>query len=254
MEEELEKFQIFSLVSRVCVELDNHLHINDKTLAEFVIELALQHPNAEALVNVLEKQGIKFPVDLAANLIRLVMNEHPSAESATQRAITQGITPQSATDSKNNHIAKFPGLALHNTSPLRLDERITTNESSRPSASDFFEDGNQKKKEKHNRRSHSRSRSRSRDRDNKKTSEKGETIIRKRSRSKSPSQERENKRQKDFKENNEIKNPEKDLPNEKNSIQINIINPVIQKKKQMLLDLYGDASAGAPPSFPTTDE
>ena len=38
--DELEKLEYLSLVSKVCMELENHLGLNDKDLAEFVIALA----------------------------------------------------------------------------------------------------------------------------------------------------------------------------------------------------------------------
>ena len=38
--EELKKLEHLSLVSKICVELDNHLGLGDKTLAEFIIHLA----------------------------------------------------------------------------------------------------------------------------------------------------------------------------------------------------------------------
>ena len=38
--DELGNLQHLSLVSKVCTELDNHLGISDKTLAEFIIDLA----------------------------------------------------------------------------------------------------------------------------------------------------------------------------------------------------------------------
>ena len=38
--DELEKLEYLSLVSKVCMELENHLGLNDKDLADFVIALA----------------------------------------------------------------------------------------------------------------------------------------------------------------------------------------------------------------------
>ena len=41
--EEMRKLQHLSLVSKICTELENHLGIGDKTLAEFIIDLADSH-------------------------------------------------------------------------------------------------------------------------------------------------------------------------------------------------------------------
>ena len=38
--DELKKLEHLSLVSKVCTELDNHYNMNDKDLAEFIIDLA----------------------------------------------------------------------------------------------------------------------------------------------------------------------------------------------------------------------
>lgn len=39
----LDKLQELSLVSKICTELDSHLGLADKTLAEFIIHLAESH-------------------------------------------------------------------------------------------------------------------------------------------------------------------------------------------------------------------
>lgn len=41
--EELRKLEHLSLVSKICTELDNHLGLADKDLAEFIIHLAEKH-------------------------------------------------------------------------------------------------------------------------------------------------------------------------------------------------------------------
>ena len=40
---DLVKLEKISLVSKVCTELENHLGVNDKDIAEFVIHLAEKH-------------------------------------------------------------------------------------------------------------------------------------------------------------------------------------------------------------------
>ena len=44
----LAELQYLSLVSKVCTELDNHLGVSDKTLAEFIIDLAKKNPELPA--------------------------------------------------------------------------------------------------------------------------------------------------------------------------------------------------------------
>ena len=44
----LAELQYLSLVSKVCTELDNHIGVSDKTLAEFIIDLAKKNPELPA--------------------------------------------------------------------------------------------------------------------------------------------------------------------------------------------------------------
>ena len=60
--EDLLKLEELSLVSKICTELENHLGINDKVLAEFVIALAEKHPSLESFKSVLAENGAEFPV------------------------------------------------------------------------------------------------------------------------------------------------------------------------------------------------
>uniref|UniRef100_A0A8C1N2Y8 RNA helicase n=1 Tax=Cyprinus carpio TaxID=7962 RepID=A0A8C1N2Y8_CYPCA len=62
VEDELKNLEYLSLVSKVCTELDNHLVINDKDLAEFVISLAEKHPTIDEFKSVLVKNGADFTV------------------------------------------------------------------------------------------------------------------------------------------------------------------------------------------------
>lgn len=44
--EELTKLEHLSLVSKICTELDNHYNMNDKDLAEFIIDLVNTYLNS----------------------------------------------------------------------------------------------------------------------------------------------------------------------------------------------------------------
>ena len=45
--DELRRLEHLSLVSKVCTELDNHYSMNDKDLAEFIIDLAEKNKTQE---------------------------------------------------------------------------------------------------------------------------------------------------------------------------------------------------------------
>ena len=62
--EDLQKLEELSLVSKICTELENHLGINDKNLAEFIISLADKHPTVEKFKASLIKNGADFPVSM----------------------------------------------------------------------------------------------------------------------------------------------------------------------------------------------
>ena len=62
--EDLQRLEELSLVSKICTELENHLGINDKDLAEYIIALADKHPTVEKFKASLIKNGADFPVSV----------------------------------------------------------------------------------------------------------------------------------------------------------------------------------------------
>uniref|UniRef100_A0A6I8SWR1 ATP-dependent RNA helicase DHX8 n=1 Tax=Xenopus tropicalis TaxID=8364 RepID=A0A6I8SWR1_XENTR len=102
--DELQKLEYLSLVSKVCTELDNHLGINDKDLAEFVISIAEKATTFETFKSALEKNGAEFTVDVISlvsaafrtegkgiydslinNLLRLIQTMRPPAKPSTSK-------------------------------------------------------------------------------------------------------------------------------------------------------------------------
>uniref|UniRef100_A0A4W6G9W3 ATP-dependent RNA helicase DHX8 n=1 Tax=Lates calcarifer TaxID=8187 RepID=A0A4W6G9W3_LATCA len=61
---EIKRLEYLSLVSKVCTELENHLGLNEKDLAEFVISLAEKHPIFEEFKAVLSENGADFTVSV----------------------------------------------------------------------------------------------------------------------------------------------------------------------------------------------
>lgn len=71
--DELQKLQHLSLVSKVCVELENHLGINDKDLAEFLIDLVRKNPTLPAFRNAVTNfSGDPLPDSLTSSIFRFV--------------------------------------------------------------------------------------------------------------------------------------------------------------------------------------
>jgi len=52
----LDKLQELSLVSKICTELDSHLGLADKTLAEFIIHLAESHGDPRVRLRVVQDE------------------------------------------------------------------------------------------------------------------------------------------------------------------------------------------------------
>lgn len=76
--DDLESLELFSLVSRVTNELQNHLGINDKTLAEFVIDQHLKcNGSFPEFKQGLDEMGAEFPQSLMESIDRLVLTMHP---------------------------------------------------------------------------------------------------------------------------------------------------------------------------------
>ena len=73
------------LVSKVCGELDKHLGFSDKTLAEFIIHLALSAKDHPTFHSALHENGADFPEDLSSALLIMIQHESkPKAPAAAK--------------------------------------------------------------------------------------------------------------------------------------------------------------------------
>lgn len=68
----MEKLQELSLVSKVCTELENHLGMSDKTLAEFVIDMVRGSSSRAGFLADIKANDLPLPSALADNLYRIV--------------------------------------------------------------------------------------------------------------------------------------------------------------------------------------
>uniref|UniRef100_A0A672PRX6 RNA helicase n=1 Tax=Sinocyclocheilus grahami TaxID=75366 RepID=A0A672PRX6_SINGR len=180
-EDELKKLEYLSLVSKVCTELDNHLGINDKDLAEFVISLAEKHPTIDGFKSVLVKNGADFSDSLVSNLLRLIQTMRPPAKASTSKGSHPVAKPKNEKDQLKE---LFPALCRPDNPNTRTmldeddvkvaDDAMKELEMFMPSVSD-----------KDRRRRH-RSRSRSRSRSNERDRRKRRSRWHSRSRSRSP--------------------------------------------------------------------
>ncbi|KAL3928499.1 MAG: hypothetical protein SGPRY_002362 [Prymnesium sp.] len=109
--DEIEKLQYLSLVQKVCQELDHHLGLSDKTLAEFIIDLAKRHEDLPAFRSALEENGAEFPASFASSLHTLVKKMTPKKKSLAAASSSRAVPPTNA--------KPFPGLSMQNDTAER---------------------------------------------------------------------------------------------------------------------------------------
>ncbi|KAG9473780.1 hypothetical protein GDO78_004205 [Eleutherodactylus coqui] len=191
--EELRKLEYLSLVSKVCTELDNHLGINDKDLAEFVIDLAEKAATFDSFKSLLEKNGAEFTDSLISNLLRLIQTMRPPAKPSTSQ--DANLKPKSG---KEKIKELFPALCRPDNPSVRTmldpeDVKVAADvleqlDALKPSMESKSKEKSSKHKDK-KKRSRSRSRERSRKhkhRSRSRSRERAKKSSRHRSRSRSP--------------------------------------------------------------------
>ena len=117
MAAEIEQLEHLSLVSKLCTELDNHLGINDKDLAEFIIALAEKHTTFGAFKRVLEQNGAEFPDSLTASLLRIIQLMKPPAAGDEGKQDGKQLDP--ARTRQEERKALVPALAMKNNPAMR---------------------------------------------------------------------------------------------------------------------------------------
>lgn len=180
---DLEKLEKLSLVSKVCTELENHLGLNDKDAAEYIIHLAEKNDTYDkfkkALVEVI---GDSVPESFIANLLRIIQRMNPTMKKKEQLQQPSGALSGSNYKSMDVGMKKVlcPALALPDQKVKRdSDEEIKKDVEEKESSRK-----KDKKKKKKHRHSSSSSRSRSR-------------SPKRRHRSRSRSRSRENRKHED---------------------------------------------------------
>ncbi|XP_012269428.2 ATP-dependent RNA helicase DHX8 [Athalia rosae] len=104
--DEVAKLEHLSLVSKICTELENHLGLNDKDLAEFIVDLAEKNNSLETFKKVLIENGAEFSDSFMANLLRIIQHMKPSRQSSNKSLSNH--------NRQDDLSIKFPGLAIPN--------------------------------------------------------------------------------------------------------------------------------------------
>jgi len=126
--DDLESLELLSLVSKVTSELQNHLGLGDKALAEFVIA---QHGGKDLATfkKSLQEMDADFPTSLVESIDRLVLTMHPKYKKSLQSSKSEASGRDKTADIGRRERV-FKGLAVAN--------REQTWEESDGSADDTF--------------------------------------------------------------------------------------------------------------------
>jgi ATP-dependent RNA helicase DHX8/PRP22 len=170
--DDLESLELLSLVSKVTSELQNHLGINEKTLAEFVIAQRLECASFGEFKGKLAAAGAEFPPSLIESIDRLVQAMHPKFKGKQNGS--KYDTDEKPARSAEQQTKMFKGLAIPDKDVEAIDDTLALLESLEPKRSDQKRprkrsrtpddsrgDLRRKRKDKYRSRSRSRSRSES---------------------------------------------------------------------------------------------
>ncbi|CAG8516918.1 8130_t:CDS:10 [Ambispora gerdemannii] len=112
--DEINKLEYLSLVSKITSELLNHTGFNDKTLAEFVINLHEENSSLPEFKKALCDAGAEFPESFIQTLDRLIRKMHPKYKKDKGKGKDGDNNDDDYSDryDPDQKAALFPGLAL----------------------------------------------------------------------------------------------------------------------------------------------
>ncbi|KAK3688210.1 ATP-dependent RNA helicase DHX8 [Podospora appendiculata] len=130
--DDLESLELLSLVSKVTSELQNHLGVSEKTLAEFVIAQRLECASLSEFREKLAAVGADFPPSLVDSVDRLVLAMHPKFKGHQQNGASHqhdGERPGRSTEEKSK---VFKGLSIPDKETDAIDDTLALLESLEP--------------------------------------------------------------------------------------------------------------------------
>ncbi|KAI9693507.1 MAG: DEAH-box ATP-dependent RNA helicase prp22 [Bogoriella megaspora] len=108
---DLGNFELLGLVSKVTSELQNHLGLSEKALAEFVIDQHLTCKSLDEFKSKLDEVGADFPTSLIESIDRLVLTLHPK-HKAKANGHANGTSDGTSGNSHDRKSRVFKGLAI----------------------------------------------------------------------------------------------------------------------------------------------
>ncbi|KAF9095828.1 DEAH-box ATP-dependent RNA helicase prp22 [Mortierella sp. AD031] len=152
---DLEQFEVLELVNKIRNEVLNHLGMDDKSVAEFIIHVHEKSADYTAFKDTLQDAG-DFSPSFIGNLDRLIRTMHPKYRKAAEPTVAD----KAAVADQKAH--RFPGLAIPDRPGWLADEDEKPKDKKVPAADDFmseFENMIETAKQETRNRSRSRSRS-----------------------------------------------------------------------------------------------
>ena len=122
--DDLESLELLSLVSKVTSELQNHLGINDKTLAEFVI---VQHGKCKSVAEFkaqMDEMGADLPQSLVESIDRLILTMHPKRKRKRSNEGVGKEDSMATLGETEKRTRIFKGLAVPDKEPVFEDEDL----------------------------------------------------------------------------------------------------------------------------------
>ncbi|CBF76926.1 hypothetical protein AN4721.2 [Aspergillus nidulans FGSC A4] len=127
--DDLQSLEHLSLISRITNELQNHLGVSDKVLAEYIIEQHLKCSSFAEFKSALEAMGGDlFPMSLMESVDRLVLTMHPRYKNKNKKDRGDEHVENGASDDMDalNALEKkarvFKGLAVPDQEPGWAEE------------------------------------------------------------------------------------------------------------------------------------
>lgn len=119
-DDDLYNLEFLSLVAKISQELVNHLNLDDKVLAEFLIALHEEcNGNLPAFKKKLQEMEASFSDSFVDNLDRLILSMHPKYKKRRKASKVNGKAKDNEVelDEAERKRRMFPGLALKNKEP-----------------------------------------------------------------------------------------------------------------------------------------
>ncbi|KAH9822324.1 adenosinetriphosphatase [Melampsora americana] len=134
---EFEELERLSLLNSITKELYNHIGLQDKTLAEYLISIHEESKDLDEFKSRLNSIGSDFPESLIINMDRLILSLHPKYKKSKSKSDDEPhqIDHSNQDLQKRKDQALFPGLAIPD-----VDWQPSFIPDSKPKSKDFNEE------------------------------------------------------------------------------------------------------------------